>query len=107
MGAAMGKGWAQRTAASAMGFGVGRIKEEIQLSSDRITIKTTNPPPLGNVENSLQIDGKEQYAKDPEGTEVRACLKWEGDSLVSSTKNMSKEPLASTRRSMQGETMTV
>merc|ERR1712217_191316 len=85
-----------------MGYGVGKITEEIQHNGDTLAVKTTMP--TGVNENKLRIDGTEQDATDPDGTLVRTTLKWEGADIVSSTKNpKTGKFVASTRRTMQGK----
>merc|ERR1711879_32319 len=83
--ASMDHGFLKRKAAQSMGYGAGRITEEIQHNGDTFAVKTTMP--TGVNENKLRTDGTEQDATDPDGMPVRTILKWEGADLSSSSKN--------------------
>mmetsp|Transcript_50389 Transcript_50389/g.140998 ORF Transcript_50389/g.140998 Transcript_50389/m.140998 type:complete len:232 (+) Transcript_50389:63-758(+) len=102
----MGYPWAKRKAIKMMGFGVGKLREEIQQEGDTIKIITLSP--AGAVENSLTVDGTEQDTIDPDRRALRSIPTWAHGALVtSSVEKATQKPIVTTRRHMQGRTMCV
>merc|ERR1712048_816725 len=103
----MGHSWTKRTAAKAMGYGTGRLREEIHQTGDKITFKIASPG-SSEIENTIFVNGVEQSTKDPEGVMIKNIPNWDGCTLVSTTSNLTTGKfIARICRSLQGEVMSV
>ena len=81
---ACGVGWAKRSAAAALNFGIGRTKETFSCSAGDGTITIIKDRGGGtSVETqTLVIGGEPVESKDVEGKAVRVTAVWDEDVLV-------------------------
>lgn len=101
----MNVGFMKRKAIRLIGYGVGKLQEEILQYGDA-SIVITSRSPMSTVRNELRIDGTQQDAQDPEGAPVEMTVSWEDDKLCSRGCHKNpRTPLPTVYRSISGDVM--
>merc|ERR1712146_454596 len=86
-------------AISAMGYGVGKARQQIEHNGDQL--KTTEVSPISSTTNILILNGEEQEGKSPEGEVMLVTPQWDGEAIISEAfKPNPRQLIARTRRTL-------
>eukprot|EP00405_Crypthecodinium_cohnii_P020761 CAMPEP_0206481042 /NCGR_PEP_ID=MMETSP0324_2-20121206/37851_1 /ASSEMBLY_ACC=CAM_ASM_000836 /TAXON_ID=2866 /ORGANISM="Crypthecodinium cohnii, Strain Seligo" /LENGTH=141 /DNA_ID=CAMNT_0053958339 /DNA_START=96 /DNA_END=521 /DNA_ORIENTATION=- len=100
----MGLGWAMRKMIGAMGYGVGKMIQDIKMSDSEITISIEGVPKTSV--QSLKFGESDQETNTPDGGTIFATLQWDGPALVMTAKRTKDGPqLPQQRRYLEGDMM--
>jgi len=104
----IGVSWAMRTAAKTMKYGVGKMTNEITMTSESIQLTTWTPK--GDHTSVLKLDGSESRNTDPmDGKFMLAVARWEGSDAIyiQTRREANGEVQPTSRRFLKGDEMCV
>jgi len=104
----IGVGWAMRTGAKTMKYGVGKMTNVVEMTDDSITITTWTPK--GDHTSVLKLDGTESRNTDPmDGKGMLAVARWEDSTSISieTTAEENGKVMPSSRRFLRDGEMCV
>jgi len=95
-----GIGYMKRQLMRGLGYGVGKLKEQIQQTemSGVSHLKVSAFSPMGQIDNEYFVNGTDQDGKNPEGESIIFLPQWEGDRLVCEVKAKSTNIKTVTQR---------
>lgn len=104
----IGVSWAMRTGAKTMKYGVGKMTNEITMTSESMQLTTWTPK--GDHTSVLKLDGSESRNTDPmDGKFMLAVARWEGSEaiFIETRREADGEVMPTSRRFLKGEEMCV
>lgn len=104
----IGVGWAMRTGAKTMKYGVGKMTNTISMTAESMQLTTWTPK--GDHTSVLKLDGTASRNTDPmDGKFMLAVARWEGSDtiFIETRREDNGEVMPTSRRSLKGEEMCV